>query len=657
MVIEELPTVTAVNGGNTYCAGVTPADITVDVTGNGPWTIDYTVDGVAQTASGAASPINLGNASGEYVVTNITDATCTNTATGTQTIDFFTMPTVETVNGGDDYCPSDIVADVTVDVTGAGPWTIDYTLDGVAQTATGAASPISLGNTPGAYVVTAVTDVNCTDVASGTQTITINTIPTITLTPDDPSACNGTDGSILVSGTGSGTVTWTGIASGSDNTATLNYTIPALGAGSYDVFFIDGTTGCQSAMELTLLNNPSAPNPGTDGNTTVCETDPSVDLFGLLGGTPNTGGVWSPALSSGTGVYNPALDAGGVYTYSITTSCGTFSSIVDVTLNLTADATFNYSSDEFCLNEANPIASFDGTNGGVFTISSGGVIDATNGTIDIAGSGAGTYGVTYSTSGPCPDVFVLTITILDVNDPTITLVGPFCSYDAPVILQASQPGGVWSGTGVNPITGEFNPSLAASGLNDITYTINGLCIAFSTIQIEVIPAPIVETIGDTTIMNGNSVDLITSGNANAYNWTPGTTLTCDDCQSPIATPDVTTTYTVSVEENGCLASAAVTVTIDYEIIIYVPNAFTPDGDGQNDIFIPIITGIDTDEYKFLIFNRWGELIFDTSHLSEGWDGTYKGLMSQQDVYVWKIYCKEISSIETHEYIGHVTLIK
>ncbi len=657
VVIEELPTVTAVNGGNTYCAGVTPADITVDVTGNGPWTIDYTVDGVAQTASGAASPINLGNASGEYVVTNITDATCTNTATGTQTIDFFTMPTVETVNGGDDYCPSDIVADVTVDVTGAGPWTIDYTLDGVAQTATGAASPISLGNTPGAYVVTAVTDVNCTDVASGTQTITINTIPTITLTPDDPSACNGTDGSILVSGTGSGTVTWTGIASGSDNTATLNYTIPALGAGSYDVFFIDGTTGCQSAMELTLLNNPSAPNPGTDGNTTVCETDPSVDLFGLLGGTPNTGGVWSPALSSGTGVYNPALDAGGVYTYSITTSCGTFSSIVDVTLNLTADATFNYSSDEFCLNEANPIASFDGTNGGVFTISSGGVIDATNGTIDIAGSGAGTYGVTYSTSGPCPDVFVLTITILDVNDPTITLVGPFCSYDAPVILQASQPGGVWSGTGVNPITGEFNPSLAASGLNDITYTINGLCIAFSTIQIEVIPAPIVETIGDTTIMNGNSVDLITSGNANAYNWTPGTTLTCDDCQSPIATPDVTTTYTVSVEENGCLASAAVTVTIDYEIIIYVPNAFTPDGDGQNDIFIPIITGIDTDEYKFLIFNRWGELIFDTSHLSEGWDGTYKGLMSQQDVYVWKIYCKEISSIETHEYIGHVTLIK
>ena len=71
--------------------------------------------------------------------------------------------------------------------------------------------------------------------------------------------CNGNDGSILVSGTGSGTVTWSGSASGTDNTATLNYNISNLEAGSYDVFFIDGTTGCQSVTESTILNNPSAP--------------------------------------------------------------------------------------------------------------------------------------------------------------------------------------------------------------------------------------------------------------------------------------------------------------------------------------------------------------------------------------------------------------
>ncbi len=482
--------------------------------------------------------------------------------------------------------------------------------------------------------------------------ITINPLPnsgnngaTIFCPTDTPSDLTGQlVGTFDVGGT------WTPVFNSGNN-----FFDPAIDpAGTYAYTVINSCGTSTTDVIVTITANPNA---GTNGNTTLCDTDPSVDLFGLLGGTPNTGGVWSPALPSGSGVYNPAVDAGGSYTYSITTSCGTFSSIVDVTLNVSDDATFSYSAGVYCLNAANPLASINGTNGGVFTISSGGVINNTNGAIDIAGSGAGTFGITYSTSGPCPDVFVLTVTILDVIDPTITIVGPFCSYDVPVILQASQSGGVWSGTGVNPVTGEFNPSLAVYGLNDITYTINGSCIAFSTIQIEVIPAPIVSTIADTTILNGASVNLITTGNASAYSWTPGATLICDDCQNPIATPDITTTYTVSVEENGCVASDQVTITIDYEIIIYVPNAFTPNGDGKNDIFFPIISGIDTDEYKLLIFNRWGELIFETSHPSEGWDGTYKGLMSQQDVYVWKIYCKEVSTIQNHQYIGHVTLIK
>jgi len=444
--------------------------------------------------------------------------------------------------------------------------------------------------------------------------------------------------------------TWSPVFSSGNNF--FNPAIDPAGTYTYTV-----TNSCGTSTTDVIVTITADPNAGTDGNTTVCETDPSVDLFGLLGGTPTTGGVWSPALSSGTGIYNPILDAGGAYTYLITTSCGTFSSFVDVTLNVADDATFSYSSDVYCLNTADPVASISVTNGGVFTISSGGIIDATTGAIDLIGSGPGTFGITYSTAGPCPDVFVLTITILDVIDPTITLVGPFCSYDAPVILQASQPGGIWSGTGVNPVTGEFNPSLAASGLNDITYTINGSCIAFSTAQIEVIPAPIVSTIADTIILNGNSVNLITTGNASAYNWAPGTNLTCDDCQNPIATPDVTATYTVSVEENGCVASDQVTITIDYEIVIYVSNAFTPDGDGKNDVFTPIIADIDPDQYKFLIFNRWGELIFESQHPSQGWDGYHNGVLAPDGAYVWKISCKEVSTIDTHEYMGHVTLIK
>ena len=80
------------------------------------------------------------------------------------------------------------------------------------------------------------------------------------------------------------------------------------------------------------------------------------------------------------------------------------------------------------------------------------------------------------------------------------------------------------------------------------------------------------------------------------------------------------------------------------------------GDLINNEFKPIVKGEDPLKYSFMVFNRWGELIFETSHSSEGWDGTYKGLMSQQDVYVWKVTCTDASSKEPHEYIGHVTLL-
>ena len=116
-------------------------------------------------------------------------------------------------------------------------------------------------------------DGNCLSAASSSFSIDAQfPTPIISLTPNDPSVCNGTDGSILVSGIGSGTVTWNGTASGNDNTAVLNYTIQNLGAGSYDVFFIDGTTGCQSTTESAELNNPGTPSLDALSSTTACDT-------------------------------------------------------------------------------------------------------------------------------------------------------------------------------------------------------------------------------------------------------------------------------------------------------------------------------------------------------------------------------------------------
>src|SRR5205814_2328362 len=79
LTVRPLPTVTSVNGGGTYCTGAVVANVTASVTGTGPWSVSFTLNGVAQTpATGATSPISLGNATGVYVVTAVSDFYCSN---------------------------------------------------------------------------------------------------------------------------------------------------------------------------------------------------------------------------------------------------------------------------------------------------------------------------------------------------------------------------------------------------------------------------------------------------------------------------------------------------------------------------------------------------------------------------------------------------
>jgi gliding motility-associated-like protein len=95
-----------------------------------------------------------------------------------------------------------------------------------------------------------------------------------------------------------------------------------------------------------------------------------------------------------------------------------------------------------------------------------------------------------------------------------------------------------------------------------------------------------------------------------------------------------------------------------ELIVYVPNAFTPDGDIYNNTFFPVISGgYTTENYSFLIFNRWGELIYESSEMGEGWDGTYRDKKCQDGVYTWKLNVGKSYTDEIKEYVGHVSLLR
>jgi gliding motility-associated-like protein len=114
---------------------------------------------------------------------------------------------------------------------------------------------------------------------------------------------------------------------------------------------------------------------------------------------------------------------------------------------------------------------------------------------------------------------------------------------------------------------------------------------------------------------------------------------------------------IATNQWGCSDTAYGTIIINEEFFIFVPNAFTPDGDVHNNTFKPILTGHDPYRYTLYIFNRWGELIFESHNDQVGWDGTYNGGIVQDGVYPWKIEAVPMNTNDKRTYYGHVTLLK
>jgi len=132
-------------------------------------------------------------------------------------------------------------------------------------------------------------------------------------------------------------------------------------------------------------------------------------------------------------------------------------------------------------------------------------------------------------------------------------------------------------------------------------------------------------------------------------------------QNPLYTYNSIGNYTITliVQNGNCIDSVSTTVGFEEGLIYYVPNAFTPDGDEHNNVFFPVFTtGFDPYDYHLEIFNRWGEIIFESYNVAFGWDGTYaeNGLV-QDGVYIWKISFGDVNNDKRHYVIGHVSVLK
>lgn len=130
----------------------------------------------------------------------------------------------------------------------------------------------------------------------------------------------------------------------------------------------------------------------------------------------------------------------------------------------------------------------------------------------------------------------------------------------------------------------------------------------------------------------------TFGNGSTYNWMPSTGLNFTNIQTPVFKYDKTTDYLVKITpSNGCTVVDSLLVFVGSpapgsKSSLYIPTAWTPNGDGHNDKLVPLATNIR--QIHFKIFNRWGQLLFESARPGEGWDGAFKGRQQTAGVYVW-----------------------
>ncbi len=344
--------------------------------------------------------------------------------------------------------------------------------------------------------------------------------------------------------------------------------------GTYTYTVSNSATLCPDTSAIIIVTLLQEPNAGGDGTLNLCNASNSVDLFDSLTGTPDSGGTWSPALSSGTGIFDTSIDVEGIYTYIVNSTCGTSTATVTVSFTNLNDAGSNGALD-ICNNDTavDLFNSLGGTpqTGGIWSP----VLNSGTGVFDPNIDSEGTYSYTISNSASlCPSASAsVTVTLLLApdtgNDGTLNLCEATNSVDLFDSLTGTpDTGGTWapvltSGTGV------FDPNTDTEGI--YTYTINSICgNSSSTVTVSFITLNDAGSDGSIELCtNNDSIDLFNSLAGTPQTggfWSPvlssGTGIF-----DPSLDSGGIYTYTISSEASLCpAASASVTVTL-----LQVPN--------------------------------------------------------------------------------------
>jgi gliding motility-associated-like protein len=266
--------------------------------------------------------------------------------------------------------------------------------------------------------------------------------------------------------------------------------------------------------------------------------------------------------------------------------------------------------------------------------------------ISVSPSTTTSYTVTYSVYGcsvsavsnvivnPAPGISVAPLSLCEGQTGTLTAV-------------PSTPGGtyLWQPSGETTSSILVNPSATSS--YNVLYALNG-CTASATANIQVNAMPVLALAASGNSISPSEHVIITASGGGSYVWSTGSTASAIDVN-----PEHTTTYCATVTTSGCSDVECLDIIVLNASTLEIPNVFTPNGDGVNDVFHT--RGVNITTYNLNIFNRWGESVFKTEDVSKGWDGRVNGKEAPDGTYLFLLEAKGADD-KMYTEKGHVTLI-
>ncbi len=585
---------------------------------------------------------------GTYRDTVINSAGCDSIITTTITQ---RLPLSVTIIGSTDICTGSFT---TLKANASGGLGAGYQYSWSVAGATG--NELIIAPTGLTRIVVTVTD-GCS-IAAAKDTVDINPIPTPepaftvpAFTGCAPYRVLFSNNSKAVSGSKAHWNFGTGIAA--DTSISYNPTFSFTKPGVYKVrLTITTASGCAASTESTI-NVIAKPTVSISGPDAICIGSPAQFNANAAGDVKNWKWDFGNGRTSQTQKPDPQLyTAAGAYKIMLTgiadQACPD-TAYFTVTVNPAPVVSLNYRETKICLGQSIQLAAAGGSkyswspSTGLSAVSIANPVAAP--TQDML------YRVTVSSVAGCSSVDSVRVNVTQPFVMTVSDDAKICAGEEVKLLASGAVKYIWT-----PATSLNNATIAdpvAKPYITTAYTVTGFgkdeCfITEKQVTITVIPLPVVQPGRDTSVYGGSSfpIHLNVSSDVTQYSWSPSTYLSCTNCAAPVASPRENIIYKVTVANaEGCRASDELSITLACsDAQVFIPNTFTPNHDGANDVFYPRGKGIKTVK-RIRIFNRWGELVFEKKDFNiddkgAGWDGVYKGekLGSGVFVYAMQMVC-------------------